>query len=166
MFRIINIVLGLVLMFSLQSGFAQAVNKNLTGQSFSGEIVVNAAPDQVYRALTDVGQLTEIMGYEYLDGAKKFNREGDGVRVKVWGDASRFALVRANPGKELRFNLDPANGSYICNCRWQLSKAGKGTKVRFEERYTESSPQSPADLAAQVKDTNQMFRRLKAKIEK
>ena len=91
---------------------------------------------------------------------------GDEAQVKVWGDASSFMLIRSNRTKELRFNLDPENGSYICNCRWKLSESGNGTKVWFEERYTESAPQTEEDLEAQVKESNEMFKRLKLIVEK
>jgi len=106
------------------------------------------------------------MGYEYLGGTKKFSKVGDNAQVKVWGDASSFALIRADQAKQLRFNLAPENGSYICNCRWLLSKSGNGTKVWFEERYTESAPQTKEDLDAQVRDTNEQFARLKRKAER
>lgn len=87
--------------------------------------------------LTNVTQLTEIMDYDYTGGKKKFNKVGDEARVKVWGDASSFILILSNTNNELRFNLDPENGTYICNCRWILTKLSNGTKVWFEERYTE-----------------------------
>jgi len=164
--RIASFVLGLVLISSIQSGFAQAKNQKLSGQSFSGAITVNASPEQVWSVLTDATTFTKIMGYEYQGGSKKFSQVGAQARVKVWGDDSNFTLTRATSGKELRFNLDPANGSYICSCRWKLAKSGNGTKVWFEERYTESAPQSQADLDAQVKDTNEMLRRLKIAAEK
>ncbi len=165
MSRMFFIICSVLFVFLLQFSFAQTQNQQLTGQRFSGEIIVQASPAKVWELLTDAPQFTEIMGYEYLGGAKKFTQVGSDARVKVWGDPSRFMLVRATPQKELRFNLDPANGSYICNCRWKLSKTANGTRVWFEERYTESSPQSKEDLTAQVKDANEMLGRLKHKVE-
>jgi len=165
MYRSINLIIALAFVFSLQSGFAQTSNKPLTGQSFSGEITIDATLDQVWSVLTDAGQLTEIMGYDYLGGAKQFGTVGNEARVKVWGDVCGFMLIRSDQTKELRFNLDPENGSYICNCRWVLSSSGKGTKVWFGERYTESGPQTKEDLEAQVKDGNERFARLKRKAE-
>lgn len=166
MFRSFSLITFLALTFSCQSGFAQTKNQPITGQSFSGEIAINATPDQVWGVLTDVAQLTEILGYEYVSGTKRFSKVGEEAQVKVWGDASNFMLIRSNPIKELRFNLDPENGSYLCNCRWILSKSGNGTKVWFEERYTESDPQTKEDLEAQVKDSNERFNKLKLKAEK
>ncbi|RMF08429.1 MAG: SRPBCC domain-containing protein [Candidatus Neomarinimicrobiota bacterium] len=163
--RLIYIILGLMLGLSLQPVFAQAVNQPLTGQQFSGDFVINAAPAKVWQVLTDAAQLTSILGYEYLGGARKFSQAGSEAQVKAWGDASSFMLVRSVPYKELRFNLDPENGSYICNCRWVLSPAGKDTRVRFEERYTESGPQTADALQAQVKETNEKFQRLKQRVE-
>lgn len=148
MYRSISLLIVLAVVFSLQSGFAQIKNQPLTGQSFSGEITINATPGLVWEILTDAGQLTEIMGYTYLGGTKKFGKVGDEAQVKVWGDVSSFVLIRSDQTKQLRFNLDPENGSYICNCRWVLSKSGNGTKVWFEERYTESAPQTKEDLEA------------------
>lgn len=165
MFRFSYVMLGMALIFSFQLSYAQTKNQPITGQSFSGEVTINAAPDRVWEVLTDVGQLTEILGYEYISGAKEFGNVGDEAQVKVWGDASSFMLIRANRTKELRFNLDPENGSYICNCRWVLSKSGNGTKVWFEERYTESGPQTKEDLEAQAKDFNESLKKLKQKAE-
>lgn len=161
MYRSLNIIAVCVLMVALQNGFAQVKNQNLTGQSFSGEITVNASPAQVWSVLTDAGQLTKIMGYDYTGGAKKLNTVGKSTQVKVWGDAGNFGVIRAVPQKEIRFSLDPANSSYICSCRWRLTKTATGTKVAFHERYTESSPQSKADIAAQVEENNKLLQRLK-----
>lgn len=165
MFRY-SYIIGLFLFFSYQAGLSQTKNQPLTGQSFSGEITINAAPARVWQILTDVGQLTGLLGYQYVGGAKKFGKVGDEAQVKVWGDAGNFTLVRAQNGKELRFNLDPENGSYICNCRWVLSKSGNGTKLWFEERYTESGPQTKEDLEAQVKDANTRLKKIKLMAEK
>ncbi|MFQ5709294.1 MAG: SRPBCC family protein [bacterium] len=166
MFRFSYFIMGVALIFSSQSGFTQTQNQPITGQSFSAEITINAAPARVWEILTDAGQLTGLLGYEFGGGAKTFAKVGDEAQVKVWGDAGSFTLIRANPGKELRFSLDPENGSYICSCRWVLSKSGTGTKLWFGERYTESGPQTKEDLEAQVKDSNERLRKLKLQAEK
>jgi hypothetical protein len=75
-------------------------------------------------------------------------------------------LIRSNPKKELRFNLDPANGSYICNCRLILTDSGEKTKVWFEERYTESGAQTKEQLNDQVNELNNMLKKLKSEVEK
>lgn len=164
MFRSISFT-GFALFLVLQPAFTQTKNQQLGAQRFSAEITIQASPARVWQVLTDAGLLTKIMDYEYTGGAKKFGKVGDAARVKVWGDASNFTLIRSRDAKELRFNLDPENGSYICSCSWTLSKSGKRTKVRFEERYTESGPQTKEDLAAQAKETNAMLQRLKRKAE-
>jgi len=159
------IIVGLLLFIS-SSINSQIINQSITAQGFSGEIIVDASPDQVWEVLTDVTQLAEICGYEYIGGAKTFAKVGDEAQVKVWGDVGSFMLVRMNNESELRFNLDPENGSYICGCRWRLSKSGDGTKIWFEERYTESSPQTKEELNAQVNDFNKSLEKLKEKAEK
>ncbi len=166
MYRNTQFIVVLGLLLSVQFGFGQAKNDPLTGQRFTGEVTVQAAPEKVWEILTDAERLTEILGYEYVNGNRKFGAVGDHAQVKVWGDAGNFMLVRADQARELRFSLDPENGSYICSCRWTLSPSGKGTTVRYEERYTESAPQSKEDLAAQVKDTNNKFNKLKSLVEK
>ena len=72
-----------------------------------------------------------------------------------------LVLIYAKPDTELRYTLDPENASYICQKRWLLTPAGNGTKVRIEDRYTESGSQSAESLAAQVKDWNEALSRLK-----
>ena len=166
MYRYSNFIIFLVLIFYIQTSFAQIKNQKIGGQSFSGDITINATPDQVWDVLTNAAQLTEIMGYEYSSGAKKFKKVGDEVQVKVWGEGSSFILIRSNTNKELRFNLDPENATYICSCRWILTKSGSGTKVWFGERYTESGPQTKEDIDSQVKESNEMLKRLKMKVEK
>jgi hypothetical protein len=115
--------------------------------------------------LTDVKQFADVMGYEYTGGTKKFNKIGDHAQVKVWGENGNIMLVNVSPNKELRFNLDPANGTYICNCRWVLTEKGKGTNLKFEERYTESGPQTKEALEAQVKEHDDMLKKIKMKVE-
>jgi hypothetical protein len=41
----------------------------------------------------------------------------------------------------------------------------KGTNLKFEERYTESGPQTKEALEAQVKEHNDMLNKLKMKLE-
>jgi carbon monoxide dehydrogenase subunit G len=166
MLRLSQLIIVGILFFISSSVYPQIINQSITGQGFSGEIIVDALPDQVWQVLTDVSQLAEICGYEYIGGAKTFAKAGDKAQVKVWGDVGRFMLVRMDNKSELRFNLDPENGSYICGCRWRLSESGDGTKVWFEERYTESGPQTKEELDAQVNDFNESLNKLKEKAEK
>ena len=165
MLRLSQLIIVGILFYISSSVYSQIINQSITGQGFSGEIIVDASPDQVWQVLTDVSQLAEICGYEYIGGAKTFAKPGDEAQVKVWGDVGGFMLVRTDNKSELRFNLDPENGSYICGCRWRLSKSGEGTKVWFEERYTESGPQTKEELDAQVKDFNESLEKLRQKAE-
>ena len=144
---------------------AQVSNKKITGQSFTGSVVVNATPQAVWAALTDAQKLSQIVGLEYAGGPKKMEKVGDNIRVKSYGDDLTLAVVHSKPASELRFALDPDNGSYICQTRWTLAPAGNGTTVKLEERYTESGTQSEADIAAQVKNYNDALSRLKTKLE-
>jgi len=166
MYRFINFMIFCALFFYVQSGFTQVKNQHISGQSFSGEISINASPERVWKVLTDAKQFAEILGYEYTSGVKQFTKVGDDAKIKVWGEAGNLMLVYANPEKELRFNLDPENGTYICNCRWVLTESGKGTNLWFEERYTESGSQTKEELDAQVKEHNEALKKLKMKAEK
>lgn len=147
------------------AGFAQTTNKKLTGQSFVGEITVNATPQAVWAVLTDLQKLSGVMNFGYTGPAKTLAKPGDGVAMKVWGDTGTFILIHQKPASELRFVWEPDNATYICQQRWRLTPAGSTTKVSIEERYTESGPQSEADIAAQVKAYNEALARLKAKCE-
>lgn len=166
MLRIFYSIILVTLIFASQLAYSQIKNQAITGQSFSGEVTINASPDEVWQVLTDANQLTEICGYEYVGGAKTFSKVGDEAQVKVWDDAGSFMLTRVTDKTELRFNFDPENGSYLCNCRWVLSKAKDGTKVWFEERYTESGPQTKEALESQVKELNEGLMKLKQEAEK
>lgn len=147
------------------AAFAQTTNKKLTGQSFAGEITVNAAPQAVWAVLTDLPKLSGVMNFGYQGPAKALAKPGDSVQMKVWGDTGTFILIYVKPNSELRFVWEPDNATYICQQRWRVTPAGSGAKVSIEERYTESGPQSEADIAAQVKAYNEALARLKAKCE-
>jgi len=163
MHRVILLVVTALLVSA--AGFAQTTNKKLTGQSFVGEITVNATPQAVWAVLTDMQKLSSVMNFGYTDPAKTLAKPGDGVAMKVWGDTGTFLLIYQKPASELRFVWEPDNATYICQQRWRLTPAGSATKVSIEERYTESGPQSEADIAAQVKAYNEALARLKAKCE-
>lgn len=143
---------------------AQVANKKLGAQSFAGAITIKASPQAVWAVLTDVTKLSKAMGFEY-SGAAKFAKVGDHAQVKIWGDNCGLTLIYAKPAAELRFAIDPENGSYICQERWLLAPAAGGTKLSLDERYTESGPQTADDLAAQVKSFNEALARLKAMCE-
>lgn len=147
------------------ANYAQTTNKKLTGQSFAGEITVNAAPQAVWAVLTDLPKLSSVMNFGYQGQAKALAKPGDSVQLKVWGDTGTFILIYVKPSSELRFVWEPDNATYICQQRWRVTPAGSGAKVSIEERYTESGPQTDADIAAQVKAYNEALARLKAKCE-
>lgn len=147
------------------SVFAQVNNTKLTGQSFKGEVIVDASPQAVWSALTDVQQLSDIENFEYQGSSKKLTKVGDSVTMEVFGDKGTLVLTYAEPNEELRYTWEPDNASYLCQERWLLSPSTKGTKIIFEDRYTESGPQTDEDIAAQVKLYNDALSKLKATAE-
>jgi carbon monoxide dehydrogenase subunit G len=161
--RFIVCALGLLLLSA--QGFAQVVNKKLTGQSFAGAITVNASPQAVWAVLTDVQKVGSALGFEYNGAPKKLEKVGDNVALKVWGDTGTYILIYVKPGSELRYVWEPDNATYICQERWTLAPSGKGTKVTYEERYSESGPQTAEAIAEQVKSYNQALAKVKAMCE-
>jgi len=159
------VLLASALILAQANGFAQVANKKLTGQSFGGEIVIEASPQAVWVAITDVQKLGSALNFEYKGAAKRLEKVGDHVQMKVWGDAGTYILIYAKPGSELRFVWEPDNATYLCQERWTLTAAGKGTKLTYEERYTESGPQTAGQIAEQVKTYNQALARVKAVCE-
>lgn len=147
------------------AGIAQTTNKKLTGQSFVGEITVSATPQSVWAVLTNLQELSAVMNFGYTGPAKTLAKPGDSVAMKVWGDTGTFILIYQKPASELRFVWEPDNATYICQQRWRLAPTGSATKVSIEERYTESGPQSQADIAAQVTAYNEALARLKTRCE-
>jgi carbon monoxide dehydrogenase subunit G len=158
-------LLTLALLVVGANGFAQVTNKKLTGQSFGGEIIINATPQAVWAVLTDVQKVGSALNFEYKGVAKKLEKVGDNVQLKVWGDPGTYILIYAKPGSELRCVWEPDNATYICQERWTLAPSGKGTKVTYEERYTESGPQTAEAIAEQVKSYNQALAKVKALCE-
>jgi carbon monoxide dehydrogenase subunit G len=161
--RLIIFTVGLLLLNT--QGFAQVVNKKLTGQHFAGTITVNASPPAVWAVLTDVQKVGSALGFEYKGVAKKMEKAGDNVQMKVWGDSGTYILIYAKPGSELRYAWEPDNATYICQERWTLAPSGKGTKVTYEERYTESGPQTAEAIAEQAKNYEQALAKIKALCE-
>jgi hypothetical protein len=157
------ITLGLILTGT--NTLAQVTNKKLTGQNFIGEVTVNATPQAVWAILTDLPKFSSVMGIEYKGAAKRLEKVGDSAPVKYGGDTGVWILVYAKPGSELRYSWEPDNGSYLCQERWILTPAGKGTKISYEDRYTESGPQTAEAIAEQVKSYNQALARLKTTCE-
>jgi uncharacterized protein YndB with AHSA1/START domain len=155
--------LGCILMSA--QAFSQVTNKKLTGQNFSGELTINATPQAVWTVLTDVQKVGSALGFEYKGAPKKFEKVGDNVQLKVWGDTGTYILIYAKPAGELRFTWEPDNASYLCQERWTLAPASTGTKLTYEERYTESGAQTAEAIAEQVKSYNQALAKVKALCE-
>ena len=164
-YRKVSLFLLFVMIGVAVPGFTQVVNKKLTAQSFGGELVINATPQAVWAVITDVQKLAIALNFEYKGAPKKLEKVGDNVQMKVWGDAGTYILIFAKPGSELRYVWEPDNATYICQERWTLAPAGKGTKLSYEERYSESGPQTAAAIAEQVKSYNQALARLKTLCE-
>ncbi len=77
------------------------------------------------------------------------------------GDEGTLFLSFINKPSELRFNWEVDGGSYLCQERWLLASEGKGTKVTFIERYTESGKQSSQELSKQRSYYDEVLKRLK-----
>lgn len=166
MFRIkIFFCLLFPIVFTAAQSSAQVVNKKLTAQSFSGEVAINASSQAVWAVITDVQKLGGALNFEYKGAPKKLEKVGDNVQMKVWGDAGTYILIYAKPGSELRYVWEPDNATYICQERWTLTPVGKGTKLTYEERYSESGLQTAEAIAEQVKSYNQALARVKALCE-
>jgi len=163
--RKVSILLLFAIIFFTAPGFTQVINKKLTGQSFGGELIINASPQAVWAVITDVQKLGSALNFEYKGAPKKLEKVGDNVQMKVWGDAGTYILIYAKSGSELRYVWEPDNATYICQERWTLAPAGKGTKLTYEERYSESGPQTAAAIAEQIKSYNQALARVKALCE-
>jgi uncharacterized protein YndB with AHSA1/START domain len=161
--KVCRILILVVLMTG--AGLAQVTNKKLTGQDFTGEITISAGPQAVWAVLTDWQKVSNILGLEYKGAAKKMMKVGDNAAAKYGGDTGSWILVYAKPSSELRYAWEPDNGSYLCQARWLLTPAGNGTKVSYEDRYTESGPQTAEAIAEQIKSYNQALARLKSVCE-
>lgn len=157
-----RLILFIVTILAGTGVFAQVNNTKLTGQSFKGEVIVDASPKVVWAVITDIQKLSDIENFEYQGTPKKLTKVGDSVPMEVFGDKGTFVLTYAEPNEELRYTWEPENASYLCQERWVLSPSGNGTKIIFEDRYTESGPQTEEDIAAQVKLYNEALTKLKA----
>jgi uncharacterized protein YndB with AHSA1/START domain len=144
---------------------AQTTNKKSGAQEFSATVEIAAPPEKVWKALTDAAGFGGFLKMDYKGGDKKLEKVGDHAMYKVWGDDADVVVSVAKPNQELRIALEPANASYICACRFVITPSGKGSKLMYMERYSESGAQSAEDLAKQVKDMNEGLAKLKAAAE-
>jgi hypothetical protein len=142
---------------------AATTHTALSGQRFAGDVVVNAPPDKVWTALVEGGALAKLLGFEAKAPAQ-LAKVGDSAGV-VLVDPGTLVVSLAKPGAELRLYFEPDNGTYICQDRIVLTADGKGTKVSYEARYTESGAQKPEDLKAQAKKIDDGLAALKAAVE-
>lgn len=154
------VMASMMMAFTFDS-FAQVENSPLTGQQFKGSITINAPAEKIWSLLTDVKKHSTIMDSEYKGGAKTFSKVGENARLKEMGDDGTLFLSFISKPSELRFNWEVDGGSYLCQERWLLVSEGKGTKVTFTERYTESGKQSSEELLKQTKFYNAALNRLK-----
>lgn len=165
-FTILSVAVA-VWVFAAPAIAQEAANTKLGAQEFTGTVTVSKSPQSVWSMLTKVSFSAEATGFVREKGSTTFAKVGDSARVKLteWGDTGTFAVTHVTRGKELRISFDPDNGSYICQDRWQLSPEGKGTKITLTQTYTESSPQTKADIDKQVEQTKEKMARVKALVD-
>lgn len=145
--------------------FSQVDHEPIAGQSFKGEVMIDASPQAVWAVLTDVQKRGSALGFDYEGTAAKMERVGDNVRLKIWEDTGTEFLSFTRPEIEVRYLWEPDNATYICQERWTLAPEGDGTRLTFEQRYTESDPQTAEALAEEAKSHNQALAKLKALCE-
>ncbi len=161
----INFLFALLICCTCINLKAQVRNSQIGAQSFVGEIIIEADKSTVWNVLTNVREFCDIMEYKYLDGARSFEKVGDYTHIEEWGERGVFMLTTYMLNKELRYTLEPENGSYICSERWTLTTTGNNTTVKLELRYTESGKQSSESINEQVQHYNTVLMKLKRKAE-
>jgi len=121
-------------------------NSKLNAESFHGQVEIDASTQDIWKVVSNAKSLCALLNYELMSGATDFQKPGDYIRAKSWGDASTMIPTMVVPNEELRFGFDPDNASYFCNQRWVLTPKGKKVVVQFTLTYTESGTQSEEDI--------------------
>ena len=162
-----TVVFVIVSVFVLPASAQEASNTKLGAQEFVGTVEVSKAPKAVWAMLTKAGFSAKAIGFVHQTGSKSFAQVGDAARVKLtdWNESGTFVVTHVKPGKELRMSFDPENGSYLCRDRWELSPAGKGTKITLTQTYTESGEQSETEIQEQVSKWEAKMATIKALVE-
>lgn len=158
-------LLMMLLLVPLESSLSKVTNKQISGQVFEGEIVINAPVEKVWAVLTDLEKFSDFMGFVWQSGKKRVENVGDTARMKVWSDNTTYFLTYVEPNKEIRLALEPDNASYICQKRWVLVPDGNKTVVKLMDIYTESSKQSEESLQQQANTWENHLEKLKALAE-
>ena len=162
--RTLFITLSCFLIFTSIS-FGQMKNKKLGAQEFKGIVTLNAKPAAVWALIVDGKKFFSLAGWELITSDAKFAKVGDNARIKVWGDAGTIVLTYYKANQELRYSWEPDNASYICQERILLEAKGDQTTLTYINTYSESGPQSKADIDAQIKSLNQFLAKIKKSVE-
>lgn len=137
----------------------------------SSEIEIAAPPAAVWAKLTSGESLVKWcpMWKTEANGKVNLTKVGDTLEFNdSWGNAGRSIVTFYEKDKELRMAHEPANGSYMCQAKMQLTQKGDGTLVRYTEAYTDESSEKDREATA-VQATAEMkgtLTALKAAAEK
>jgi len=143
---------------------SETVIKRVSAQEFTHTLLVNAPPQRVWSTLTDPAQLMKVFRWE-LRSPGTLQDVGDWVTAKIEADRGVLIVSNVKQENELRLAWEPDNGSFICQLRFLLQPEGRGTRLTYMMRYSESAPQPPSFTARQARDSQNAMARLKTTLE-
>jgi uncharacterized protein YndB with AHSA1/START domain len=108
--------------------------------TFDGEAQIQASPQAVWTALTDVKSAQSWCPmWKDAKNPKPLTSVGAAVAfTDDYGNSGKSVVLFADPAKELRLAHVPDNGSYVCQTRITLTPDGTGTRVHLTEQYSDA----------------------------
>jgi hypothetical protein len=164
--RTLAVVVGLSLGLPL---VAQAPKvAKATQVELTSEFTVEAPASRVWQELISASGFGALTGFRPEKPDAPLGKIGESVRASVWEDKGLLIVTGAEAQKELRVSWEPDNGSYLCQKRVRLQSAGNGTRVLYQDRYTDTQPAASVDQTAQqvAKETETHIREFTERFKK
>lgn len=100
---------------------------------------VSAVPARVWSALTDADKVQSWCSLWKAAPAKEsLSAVGRTIAfLDEYGNAGSSVVVFVSPGKELRIDHVPDNGSYLCQTHVRIVPRGTGARIEVVEQYSD-----------------------------
>lgn len=153
------------------AGAVAAAPRQIPTVQISAEGQIAAPPVAVWAYMTS-GKNAAAWCPEWKspsNGSVKLEKVGDVLDfTDQWGNKGRSIVTYIMKDRELRVANEPDDGSYMCQTKLVLTSDPGGTKIRYDEQYTDASaPESLKTTAAQVEtEMQKTLAALKKAVEK
>jgi len=118
---------------------------------------IAAKPTAVWDYMTSGATLVTWCPYWKSPDNKNVDLDAVGAVLEFtddWGGGGRSIVTYLDPGKELRVAHEPNDGSYMCQSKLVLTPGESGTKVVYDEQYTDDQDAKNREATAAKMQTS------------